>query len=163
MDQPSDWRGSPGTWVNNASGLLAYKTPRAISAAQLALDGLTISALPAEMNALSNFRAQRSINSGSLTYKASAEIHPAGFGLIFVYNPDNVPLNFEVTVEWRIRFDASDPASSTHIYHSPSTERTWADAVEAMVRSGHGAVSLMERAATLVAWNRQYQARQALR
>ena len=163
MDQPADWRGNPSTWRALASGLLTYKTPRAISAAQLALDGLTISALPAEMNALSNFRAQRSVTSGTITQTSEYGQHFTGFGLIFVSKPNNVPLNYEVTVEWRIRFDSADPASSTHIFHQPSSERTWSEAVESMVRSGHGAVSLMERAATLLAWNRQHQARQALR
>jgi hypothetical protein len=146
-----------------AGGVLTYKAPKAISAAQLALDGLTISALPSEMNALSSFRPQRNISADTVTLSTTYEIHPAGFGLIFVHNPDAVKLNFEVTVEWRVRFDSYNPASSTHTFHQPSSERTWADAVEAMVRSGHGAVSLAERTAALLTWNRQHQARQAIR
>lgn len=156
MDQPADWRGSGSSWDALMSGILAYKAPKAVSASQLALDGLTVSALPAEMSTLSLFRSQYTASANPVTWDASSAQHPAGFGLIYVHNPNGVSLNFQVTVEWRLRFDSSDPASSSHTFHPPSSEATWSAAIKSMVDSGHGVFSLLERSAQLLAWNRQY-------
>jgi hypothetical protein len=144
------------------TGVIAYKAPKAVSAAQLALDGLSVSALPAEMSTLSLFRSQYVASANPVTWDASSAQHPAGFGLIYCHNPNGVSLNYQVTVEWILRFDSGDPASSSHTYHPPSSEASWSAAIKSMVDSGHGVFSLLERSAQLLAWNRQYGVRNTM-
>ena len=67
-----------------------------------------------------------------------------GFGPIVIYNPNSLSLQVVVTVEWRVRFDPSNPAQAGHVQHPVSSDITWGRALTAMEAMGHGVHDIVE-------------------
>jgi hypothetical protein len=138
------------TWGQKASELVGYSNPRLCSASKLAMQGVQVDAIPGNMSELSNFTScypysadfQTSLNS-------SSTIHQEGFQPIFLFNPDEVPLQVLVCCEWRVRFDPSNPAYSSHRLHKPSTDASWFDTISKSVQLGSGVVDIVSKVASL--------------
>lgn len=134
-----DLMGDSRTWRTVMQELVAYSAPRLCSAGKLALRGVQVNAIPNNMSVLADFVPRRIINSGSQTWtEATFPIDFEGFGPIFVYNPDKVPLKYLVTIEWRMRFDPLNPAYAGHTVYKPASETTWSNVIAGAEAAGHG-------------------------
>jgi hypothetical protein len=134
-----DLMGDPRTWGELAQELVAYSAPRLCSAGKLALRGVQVNAVPNNMSVLSDFTPRVQVPGGvqtwdKLTYATDIE----GLAPVFIYNPNLVPLQFLVTVEWRMRFDPLNPAYAGHTAHAPASESTWAKVIGDAESLGHG-------------------------
>jgi hypothetical protein len=112
------------TWDALANELVSYSNPRLLSAGKLALTGVQTDAVPFDMNAMSDFQTRYLSLPGTYT-----NIDPAfkfdAFAPIYVYNPNQIALQFLVCCEWRVRFDPSNPAYAANTYHAPSSLGYW--------------------------------------
>jgi len=103
-----------------ANDFVSYMAPRICSNPKLALRGVKVDSYPLNMAQLSNFTLvdrQTDVYSGS---DWPQSINPGGFAPIIVYNESGANLSYLVTMELRVRFDLTNPASAGHVYH-PST------------------------------------------
>ena len=138
--------GSSRTWNELANELVSYSSPELCAAGRLALRGVKIDGVPYDMNSLADFRPLAQLDDGYFTW-ANDSVLFDGFAPIFVYNPNNVNLQFMVCCEWRVRFDPSNPAYASHTYHRPSTPGYW-DRVQRIGSAlGNGVMDLAEKSA----------------
>lgn len=140
-----DLMGDDRTWETVMGELVSYSAPRLCSAGKLALRGVQVNAIPNNLSVLSDFVPRRIPQTGRKewtegTYAADFE----GFGPIFVYNPDKVPLKFLVTIEWRMRFDPLNPAYAGHTMHQPATESTWSKVIGEAESLGNGVMDIAD-------------------
>ena len=143
--------GDPRTWQTLANECVSYCQPRLMSAGKLSLRGVVTNLVPADMSALAEFTPvlapTEEIARYSTTWTGATDglgFNLEGFMPVFVYNPNNVSLNYQVTVEWRLRFDMSNPASSSHVYHKPAPISTWDSVVQSATAMGHGVRDIAE-------------------
>lgn len=127
-----------------ANFLVSYNNPRLCSAAKLAFRGVQVDLVPYNMSELANFTA---LSSPTFTQYGAASPNPYGFAPMFIYNPNNISLQLLICAEWRVRFDPSNPAQATHIYHPPMEESWWHRAQQSMEAMGNGVVDIAERVA----------------
>lgn len=132
-----------------SQNLVSYCNPRICSAGKLALRGVQVDAVPSDMQALANFSPLATTTDGDFTAAATSDVDFAGFNPIFVFNPQGVELNALVTVEWRVRFDVSNPAHSACTYRPPSSERTWAQTMQQAVQLGNGVIDIVQAVSRL--------------
>lgn len=136
--------GDSRTWESMAQQFIAFQRPRLCAAAKLALTGVEHSLIPMNMNVLSEFTDLATVigapSVGTWDYNGtnSRPVELAGFAPLIVYNPDEIDLQFLVTVEYRMRFDLSHPAASTHQFHDPAPMSAWHSAIKGMTELGHG-------------------------
>jgi len=152
--------GATKTWGEAAAALVQFQAPRMLAAAKLAFRGVTVDAIPADMNALSEFSQIYSFHpyrqdGSTFSWQAVNEngsaneaVEFSGFLPIFIYNPTNIGLQVQVTVEYRLRFDPFHPATSAHRYHAPSSMSTWDNAIRTMQTIGHGVKDISDVVAT---------------
>lgn len=141
---------STKTWDEAAAALVQFQAPRMLAAAKLSFRGVTVDAIPADMNSLSEFTPIVTTHpyhqdGSDFTWQspgdhAGAEnvMEYSGFLPIFIYNPSAIGLQVQVTCEYRLRFDPFHPATSSHRYHPPSSMLTWDNAIRTMQSIGHG-------------------------
>lgn len=139
--------GSSRQWDDIANELVSYSSPELCAAGKLALRGVKIDAVPYDMNALADFRPLSQDGAADFTWSSDA-LYCDGFAPIFVYNPNNVDLQFMVCCEWRVRFDPSNPAYATHTYHQPSTAGYWDRVQRVGSALGNGVMDLAEKNAS---------------
>ncbi len=130
--------GDTRSWFTLASQLVQMKAPRVCMSTKLAFRGVKVSAAPMNMSELANFyHFNDDVSSGSAfnnttwdggTSDERANGRPCGFTPIFVYNPSAVNLTYLVTVEYRMRFDLTNPASAGHTAHKPGSFAAWSAA-----------------------------------
>jgi len=135
--------GDTRTWDEAAQQFVAFQRPRLCAAAKLALTGVEHSLVPMNMNVLSEFTNLATIIGAPTvaTWGNAAgqvAVEPVGFAPFVVYNPDEIDLQFLVTVEYRMRFDLAHPAASTHQFHDPASMGAWHSAIKGMTELGHG-------------------------
>jgi hypothetical protein len=134
-----DLMGDARSWTSIANELVAYSAPRLCSAGKLALRGVQVNAVPNNMSVLSDFVPRGTSIGGPQSWnEATFATDLEGLAPIFVYNPNNIPLQFLVTVEWRMRFDPLNPAYAGHTLHQPASEGTWARVIGEAESLGHG-------------------------
>jgi hypothetical protein len=109
-------RTDSATWTQWADRVTSFNQPRLMAAAKLALRGVKASCVPMDMNDLSDFKHLYETTDPQVF--TNDWMDPHGFAPIFVYNPNAISINYLVTTEWRCRFDASNPAISTHVKHN---------------------------------------------
>lgn len=139
-----------------AANCISYYSPRLMSAAKVAMRGVQTSCIPVDMNDISEFTPydqrlthdEAYVNtSGSPSSPTHDTVVPefAGFAPIFISNPSGVPLNLLVSVEYRTRFDPSNPATAGAIMHKAAPTATWDKAITGMVARGNGVVDIAEK------------------
>jgi hypothetical protein len=139
---------SSRTWDMLGNEFVQFMAPRLCSAGKLALRGVTLDSYPLDMSEVSDFRGIRPFGEvGDLPQWVDEKIRPAGFAPIVCYNPNAVPLQFLVTMEWRVRFDPSNPAAGSHSYHGTAPDSTWDSITRRAASMGHGALDIAEKVA----------------
>lgn len=135
---------STETWNSVISNLISFQCPRLCAAAKLAMRGVQVDALPLNMADAANFTAL-SIPSSSgdeydFTWDGTGDgaVGFRGFTPIMVHNPDGIGLRIMVTAEYRVRFDPSNPACSSHVHHAPAPVSTWDKIISSAEAVGHG-------------------------
>lgn len=143
--------GDTRTWNTLGGEFVAYMAPRLCAAAKLAMRGLKVDSYPLNMSEAADFCpfivASNSDNHqtwDTMGGTAATIGEPSAFAPIVVFNPNAINLQYLVTVEYRIRFDPSNPAAASHIVHKPASELTWSKVIENAVALGHGAVDIAE-------------------
>lgn len=134
------------TWLELANELVSFSNPRLMSAGKLALKGVQLDCVPFDMNAMSDFKTRFPSGSGDYANNDAA-IKFDGLAPIFVYNPEEIDLQYLVCCEWRVRFDPSNPAYAANTYHTPSTLGYWDALQRAASYAGNGAYDIAERTA----------------
>ncbi len=84
-------------------------------------------------------------------------LEPEGWAPIVYYNPYNIgkdinaqqEMSFMVTMEWRVRFDLSNPAASSHIMHKPSTDMQWHEHIQRASNALPGVIDIVEKVANV--------------
>lgn len=82
-------------------------------------------------------------------------LHPEGWAPMVYYSPynaakppaDRQEMTFLVTMEWRVRFDISNPACSSHALHKPSTDVQWHNMISKAVSVLPGVIDIVEKVA----------------
>lgn len=145
-----DLRNDSRTWNDYMNLNISYNAPRLLTAGKLALRGVTVDEVPFNMNQLADFRViDTSITLNPVTYDASKEYTFNGFAPIFIFNPGQIPLQYLVTIEWRTRFDPSNPAQAAHRHHPITSDKCWDGVVRSMHAEGHGMHDIVETVATV--------------
>ncbi len=142
---------SARTWQDLGNEFIQFQSPRLCSAGKLALRGVQMSGYPLDMSELANFRGiapysfLSSGTAGRFTWDNSTDMMPAGFSPIVVYRNSNVPaLKFLVTIEWRVRFDPSNPAAGSHQRYGITSDSMWNSIIGASAAMGHGCEDIAE-------------------
>jgi len=141
-----DLMGNARTWTTLMNELVSYSAPRLCSAGKLALRGVQVNAIPNNLSVLSDFTPRRLYTNDydkhwvETSYAADFE----GFGPIWVYNPNEIALQYIVTIEWRMRFDPLNPAYAGHAFHHPASESTWSTVISDAEAAGHGVEDIGE-------------------
>lgn len=134
--------------------MVAFMKPRLLTLPKLALGGVCAHSHPLDMNDVSEFREigdstadGAAISPSSqytwglphangldiATYGEAVDISTNGCAPIMFYRPDATDssngvadkLTFQVTTEYRVRFDLTNVASSTHKMHTPAPMTTY--------------------------------------
>lgn len=135
------------SWADFARNFVSYNKPRLVAAGKLCLSGVKASGIPMNMSALSHFTPIQGYENGNFTWNMvpptgtlvnELDADFCGFAPIVVYNPNELKLQYLVTTEYRLRFDISNPASSTHSHHRPGSVDTWSGVVKTMCSLGDG-------------------------
>jgi hypothetical protein len=125
---------STRTWDAFTDEFISYNNPRLCSGGKLALRGVTVSSVPYNMSDLADFQPMKSHNSRSnFTWDGNpassgdlSSLEQCGFAPIVIRKDTDMHLQILVTVEWRVRFDPSNPAQASHKLYKPSTDVQWA-------------------------------------
>jgi hypothetical protein len=150
-----DMRGSTRTWSDVEAQFLAYFRPRLMSAGKLTLRGVQMDSHPLSMADVSEFRGVQEVtgalNAGGVTPSAwslsEAPYDSNGWAPMVVLNPANANLTLLITVEWRVRFDISNPAVASHSHHGVSSDVSWEKHIAAATRQLPGVIDIVEKVA----------------
>jgi len=82
-------------------------------------------------------------------------LSPEGWAPIVYYSPsaasqlpaDRQDMTFLVTMEWRVRFDISNPACSSHAMHKPSTDTEWHKMIQQASNALPGVIDIVDKVA----------------
>jgi len=148
-----DLRGRTETWDSLSSEFISYMRPRLLSAGKLTLRGVQLDSYPLNMAALAEFRQVTSSPDGVTTYSDgnTDAAFTEGFAPIVIANNGGaespLPLDYLVTVEWRVRFDIGNPAVASHCHHGVTSDIHWDKLIQRAVARGNGALDIVERVA----------------
>jgi hypothetical protein len=140
--------GRTDSWATAFDQFIEFQNPRMCSAGKLALRGVQVSSYPMNMSQVSNFTEYVSENDQGFTYGAGFK-EVTGWSPIFVRNPMSVDLEFLVTVELRVRFDFSHPASSSHRHYPIASDTVWDRLMSAATALGNGVIDISDTVANV--------------
>lgn len=140
--------GRAENWESYFDKFVEYQAPRMMSAGKLALRGVQINSYPLNMTEVSKFSELTQDTDQSFVY-GEGQPEAAGWAPILVYNPSGIALEYIVTSEWRVRFDLDHPASSSHTYHHPASDMTWATLTRKAAEMGAGAIDIADTVANM--------------
>jgi len=141
------------TWGDLGNQFVSYMNPRLCSAGKLALRGVKVDSYPLNMTEFSEFATEAPISGGSgpvqCTWNsngtgANHDGEPSAFAPIVVFNPNEVNLQYLVTIEWRIRFDPGTAAAASHHYHKSTPMSVWDSVISSASSIGHGAMDIAD-------------------
>lgn len=158
--------GQTYSWNTLNGQLFSYMRPRLMSAGKLALRGVQGDAYPLNMSALASFEplpTYAAVNDSVVTYtNAALPVEFQGMSPIVILNDNPVPnpppedpgrstlsLQYLVTVEWRVRFDITNPAVASHQQHPTASDQTWDSLIKQAVDRGNGMLDIVERVANV--------------
>jgi hypothetical protein len=152
-------------WADFADEFVSFNKPRLMSAGKVCLAGVKASGIPMNMEALSHFSPIASFKSDTYTWNLDPpsgqlllDCDLTGFAPIVFVNPSQIKLQYLVTTEYRLRFDISHPAASTHTHHNPGSIQTWSNVVKTLCDLGDGVRDIADVVAST---GRAYQASSA--
>jgi hypothetical protein len=144
VNQQLNIGGSTETWHAWKDRLVSYQSLRMMSGGKLALRGVKCSAAPLNMTEYADFATLFTTDSGAVTW--TNFMQPSALTPIVFLHTNQATLNMEfmVTIEWRVRFDPSHPASASHTHHDTLSDEAWNSVSRAMAQAGHGVEELSE-------------------
>ncbi len=130
-----------------------------MSAGKVVLRGVQMDSHPLSMADVSDFRGLYELTSSinqtgttpgpwSTPAAGGTGVDPEGWAPMVVYNPNNTPLSLLVSMEWRVRFDLSNPAVSSHSHHGVSSDVAWEKHIAAATRQLPGVIDIVEKVAS---------------
>lgn len=141
------------TWSDFTNEFTAYMRPRLMSAPKLALRGIQMNSYPLNMSTLSDFQTIQDYSDGPITWitqssdpAASQEL--SGFAPMVVLNTHGTNLSYAVTVEYRVRFDISNPAVASHRHQGITSDLTWDKMIKSAIALGNGVRDIADVVAT---------------
>jgi len=144
--------GDQRPWYLFEEQAISYYSPRLMSAAKLALRGVTCDAYPLDMTDYSSFT--RLTPSASITgenkqtFNWGQNVQPAGLTPIVFFNQGEfASLTFLVTMEWRVRFDPGNPATAAHSFHGHTPDSVFSELIGDAASAGHGVKDIVETVA----------------
>lgn len=141
--------GDNQTWDSFAEKFVAFQAPRLMANPRVALKGVQVDSAPLDMTDVSNFTHVNAIDADyTATYDAS-QPYSTGWAPIVVYNANAIQLEFLVTIEWRVRFDLTNPASGGHVHHPIATDSVWDRLTKAAFAMGNGVRDIAQIAETV--------------
>lgn len=151
------FNGDTTTWQERFDQYVEFQNPRLLAAAKLALRGVQINSYPLNMSACSDFTTIDQNNADqSITWNASGPVdhsharhNPRGWAPIVVYNPSGVRLEYLVTMEWRVRFDLSHPASASHTHKDVASDSMWNKLMKTASALGNGVHDIADAVASV--------------
>lgn len=151
-----DLKGSFRTWGNVEQTFLSYMRPRLMSAGKLTLRGIQMDSHPLSMSDVSDFRPMFAPSGpdeveGSNASPWAINHHnydPEGWAPMVLYNPSASHVSMLVTTEWRVRFDISNPAVSSHTHHGVTSDTAWEKHIAAATRQLPGVIDIVEKVAS---------------
>lgn len=138
--------GRTESWHDYFGRFVEFQAPRLMAAGKLALRGVQISSYPLSMSQVSEFTAIRGAGDTDEDTYAFSQDHaqPEGWAPIMVYNPNGIALQYLVTIEYRIRFDLTNPASGAHRHHPMHSDQQWAKLMQQATAMGHGVLDIAD-------------------
>jgi hypothetical protein len=139
--------GRTETWDSWADKFVQFQNPRLLAASKLALRGVQINSYPLNMSEVSNFTPLRQSTDGVTTYNPAVVTglpEPKGWAPIVIYNTGDTPLEFLITVEYRVRFDLDHPASASHTHHPVAPDSTWDRLMRHASALGNGVIDIAD-------------------
>lgn len=122
---------------------ISFQAPRLMSAGKLALKGVQCNSYPLNMSEMANFLPIS--EGGDYRYLPSeGELQPLGMTPICVANPNGIDLNYLVTMEWRVRFDPSNPAVAAHRFHGHCSDDMYSKFIQHRTSLGHGCYDISD-------------------
>ena len=136
--------GSTETWHAWKDRLVSFQSLRMMSGGKLALRGVKCSAAPLNMTEYADFASLYQTDGTNVTW--TNFMQPSALTPIVFLHANEATLNMEfmVTIEWRVRFDPSHPASASHTHHDTLSDEAWNNVSRAMAYAGHGVEELSE-------------------
>lgn len=66
-----------------------------------------------------------------------------------ISNPQLAQISLLITVEWRVRFDISNPAVASHTHHGVSSDLSWERAIRRASDALPGVVDIVQKVANV--------------
>lgn len=143
------------TWDTFESEFISFMKPRLMSMPKLALRGVQLNSYPLNMSAIANFEGIANHADGVATWVSTGPARDGqfltGWAPIVVVNTGHATdsLTFAITVEWRVRFDISNPAVASHQHHPITPDKVWDGMVKTAMSLGNGVREIAETVANV--------------
>jgi len=142
--------GSTQTYKQYGDNVVNFQTPRLMSAGKIALRGVTANSYPLNMAQVAEFT-----QIALFTPVAGGEVwdvnkpQPSGWSPIVFYNGEETQssrpkLEYLVSVEFRVRFGLTNPASASHRQHPVAADSVWSTMISTASSFGHGIADIAE-------------------
>jgi hypothetical protein len=136
------------TWDDFEDEFTSYMKPRLLSGPKLALRGIQMNSYPLNMGTLATFDKCVTYSDSTITWTAglgdTSNVSLDGLAPMVVVNRNNINLTYCVSVEWRVRFDISNPAVASHKHHGITSDTAWDSMVKAATNLGNGVRDIAE-------------------
>lgn len=144
-----DFYGDTRSWNTVAQEFIAYMRPRLVSGGKLALRGVQMDSMPLSMNDCSEFLPMYPETGDKLANQWSSSLNwrPKGWAPMCVFNETEQEMSYLVTTEWRVRFDMSNPAVSSHSHHGVSSDNAWDSHIRRATAALPGVIDIAEKVA----------------
>lgn len=136
------------TWNDISTEFISYFRPRLMSAGKLALRGVQLNSYPLNMSAVSDFLPITSTLDGSTGQLNGSAVRSVGWAPMVVINENGVPLQYLVSIEWRVRFDIANPAVASHRHHGVTNDMSWNNMLTNAINMGNGVMDIVEKVAS---------------
>jgi hypothetical protein len=143
MNMQADIGGRNERWDDYFEKFVQFQSPRLLAASKLALRGVQINSYPLNMNECSKFSTLDRDTDTTFTFTDSSYA-PKGWAPIAIFNPNNAQLELLITVEYRVRFDLSHPASASHQFHPVTSDAAWDSLVRRASSLGNGVMDIAD-------------------
>lgn len=128
---------STTTWGALGTALASTMNTISVSAARLALNPHRANCLPLDYNEMCDFQEIVTGSGYAAPFAWTGEaLRPGAMSPLFVYNPAGITLEFQVTIQWRLRLDPLNPLASDHKQYRTSPITEIEEAVVGTIASG---------------------------
>jgi len=138
--------GRTETWDAMGDNFVEFQRPRLLAAGKLALRGVKMDAYAMNMPEVGRFTPLSKQTPGKITYGLGSP-EPVGWTPFVVYNTTGANLEFLITIEWRVRFDFSNPAVASHIDQGHASTAQWGSLIKRAMALGNGCVDIADAVA----------------